>query len=67
MTLERQQAQNLAINLKLDEEEKAQYLLKYPHIAPEIVYVEMRQSEWSDIYSAGRVMEVIADHGLFLT
>ena len=52
---------------KLTETERRDYLVKYRHIPPEIVRGEMKQNEKSDVYSAGRVIEFVNDHGLFST
>ena len=39
--------------------EKLHYHLHYRHIAPEIIDGTMKQSIFSDIYSAGRIMRII--------
>ena len=36
----------------LTETNRAEYLKKYPHIAPEVVHGQRKQSQFSDIYSA---------------
>lgn len=48
----------------LSKSEQRKHLVKYRHIAPEVVCGEVKQSEQSDVYSAGRIVELINDHGL---
>ncbi len=49
----------------IPEADRAQYLTKYPHIAPEIVYGQSKQSPYSDMYSIGKVFKVLAERGCF--
>lgn len=46
----------------LGEIEKQEYVSKYPHLAPEVIYGQQRQSEYSDIYAVGLVFYKICDH-----
>ena len=46
----------------LSEREKVEYLVKYPHIAPEVVHGEYKQSIYSDIYSVRIVFRKISDN-----
>lgn len=46
----------------LGEMEKQDYLTKYPHIAPEVIYGQRRQSIYSDMYSVGYVLYCVCDH-----
>jgi serine/threonine protein kinase len=39
--------------------EQLHYHLHYRHIAPEVINGTMKQSVFSDIYSAGRIMRII--------
>ena len=43
--------------------EKSEYIRKYPHIPPEVIEGEARQSKWSDVYAVGRLMYQISDSG----
>ncbi len=45
----------------LTETEKQEYFVKYPHLAPEIIYGTHRQSVYSDIYSIGLVLYMMID------
>ena len=47
----------------LSEPEKVNYLVKYPHTAPEVVHGEGQQNTLSN--SIGRVFNHVADHGHF--
>ncbi len=38
--------------LKLSDQEKMTYLVRYPHVAPEIVHGEYKQTLYSDIGSS---------------
>ena len=49
----------------LTEQEKVQYLTKYPHIAPEVVHEQSKQTIQSDIYAVGVTFCVLLDHNLF--
>ena len=51
----------------LCEDEKKEYLKKYPHVAPEVVHREHKQSIHSDIYSVGKVLTKILDCNQFST
>lgn len=46
----------------LGETEKQEYIAKYPHLAPEVVYGQQRQSMYSDMYSVGLVLHQICDY-----
>ena len=46
----------------LGEVEKEEYISKYPHLAPEVVYGQQKQSVYSDIYATGHVFYKISDH-----
>ena len=46
----------------LGETEKQELLTKYPHLAPEVVYGQQRQSVYSDVYAAGLILYHICDH-----
>ena len=48
---------------KLNTMEKSEYLHRFPHIAPEIVEGEYKQSIYSDSYSIGKIMLQIINHG----
>ena len=52
---------------KFCEDEKREYLKKYPHIAPEVVHGEHKQSTYSDIYSVGKILTKLLDRDQFLT
>ena len=41
--------------------EQSEYIRKYPHIPPEVIEGEQRQSRWSDIYAIGRLLCQISD------
>ena len=47
---------------KLTAFEKKEYFQKYPHIAPEVIEGETKQSTQSDIYSVGRLFYRIKDN-----
>lgn len=49
----------------LSEPEKVEYLVKYPHIAPEVVHGESRQSVKSDMYAIGLVLLKMSDYHCF--
>ena len=49
----------------LSEPEKVQYLVKYPHIAPEVVHGETKQSSYSDMFAVGRVFSKFSDQACF--
>ena len=50
---------------KLSDQEKITYLSRYPHIAPEVVHGEFKQSTYSDIYSIGQLLSKVSDRGHF--
>ena len=43
--------------------EQAEYVRKFPHIAPEVIEGETKQSTHSDIYSFGKVLFRLTNHG----
>ena len=43
--------------------EQAEYMRKFPHIAPEVIEGETKQSTHSDIYSFGKVLFRLTNHG----
>ena len=47
--------------------EKARYLSKYPHIAPEVVHGESKQSTFSDIYAIGMLFSKLLDYDCFFS
>lgn len=47
----------------LAESEKLEYVTKYPHMAPEVIYGRQRQSMYSDMYAVGLVLYHVCDHG----
>ena len=47
---------------QLSESEKLEYMAKYPHMAPEVIYGRQRQSIYSDIYAVGLVFYHVCDH-----
>lgn len=49
----------------LSEVEKVEYLVRYPHIAPEVVHGESRQSVKSDMYAVGVMFLQLADNNCF--
>lgn len=49
----------------LSEPEKVQYLVKYPHIAPEVIHGDAKQSTYSDMYSTGMLFLKIFNCGRF--
>lgn len=49
----------------LSEPEKVEYLVKYRHIAPEVIHGETRQSTFSDIYAVGMVLVKMIDYHCF--
>ena len=44
---------------KLSDQEKAQYKINHPHIAPDLRDGLCRQSAQSDVYSLGRVIHIV--------
>ena len=52
-------------NLRLTGIEQAEYVRKYPHIAPEIVEGRHSYSFKSDIFSAGGIIFQLGDNKLF--
>lgn len=44
--------------------ERSEYVRRYPHIPPEVIEGEQKQSKGSDIYAIGRVMHQISDSNL---
>ena len=46
----------------LSEFERREYICKYPHIAPEVIEGELKQSTFSDMFSFGKVLYQIMDH-----
>ncbi len=51
----------------LSESEKVEYLVKFPHIAPEVVHGESRQTTRSDMFSIGNVLQKMLDYDCFRT
>ena len=47
----------------LSKSEQREHLVKDRHISPEVICGEVKQNERSDVYSAGRIVEIINDHG----
>ena len=47
----------------LAESEKVEYMTKYTHMAPEVVYGQQRQSIYSDMHAVGLVLYHVCDHG----
>ena len=47
--------------------EKAQYLRKFPHVAPEVVQRESRQTTHSDIYAVGVLFSNLLAHDCFFS
>ena len=48
---------------RLNDVDKAEYLKRYPYIAPEVIKGISCQSKMSDIYSLGCIFHKICDHG----
>lgn len=51
---------------KLSDTEKVEYTRRYPQIAPEVVDGVTTLTTWSDMYSAGHVIQFIIDHDFFV-
>lgn len=51
----------------LSESEKKQYLRRYPHIAPEVVQGETKQTTASDIFAVGVLFNKLNDHDCFFS
>ena len=49
----------------LSEAEKVDYMVKFPHIAPELVGGKNKQSIYSDMYSVGKVFQKLEDNHCF--
>lgn len=49
----------------LTEAEQQEYLLYYPHIAPEVIFGRYKQSVYSDMFSVGLVLHHITDRCSF--
>lgn len=47
---------------RLGEVEKQEYIVNYPHLAPEVIYGLQRQSVYSDMYSVGFVLHRVSNH-----
>ena len=47
----------------LSDAEIIEYLKKYPHIAPELIEGEIKQSVYSDVYSIGKILFRIINQG----
>ena len=49
----------------LTDSEKAEYVRKYPHIAPELISGETPQTKSSDMFSIGRTLHNLLEHRFF--
>ena len=49
----------------LSDVEKAEYTIRYPQMAPEVIDGITRQTKWSDMYAAGGVIQRIVDNQCF--
>lgn len=46
----------------LGEAEKQEYVINYPHLAPEVIDGRKKQSVYSDMYSVGLIFYRVSDH-----
>ena len=46
--------------------EKEQYRQKFPHIAPEVIEGDSKESTYSDMFAVGGILYKIADQGCLL-
>ena len=51
----------------LSESDKEQYLMRYPHIAPEVVRGESKQTTASDIFAVGVLFKKLNNHDCFFS
>ena len=54
-----------AKSYRLSESEKAEYIRKYPYLAPEVIAGETSQAPHSDVFSVGGILHNLLDSGFF--